>query len=361
MAEARADTTTSLEVLQAWEDLLSRSLVEEAATTTTSMATSMDLPAAEDLVRLLVSSWAAEAATTTSNTLATITTTTMDRREALADLQAWPARSWEVVALPTATSRVDSTDRTRTRVMVEAAVLMAAATSSNMDLTKATVAAVAAASSAVSLAETSQTVALAATAIPQEEALAVPTLALRHPAPTSRKVSRTTANLAKDTAALTAALRHRTHTSLRDSPTTANLVQATAPTTMAQRLRALHRSLVLTTRLVETNRTDSNPTVARNKADLEATSSPAPTVDLLSNTVVMTKVATVALEVTISNRAAMANPKADMAADSRLLLEATEAADMSSSMATAATEDDLCRAFVFGYRNVNMLFAMEGF
>jgi hypothetical protein len=129
----------------------------------------------------------------------------------------------------------------------------------------------------------------------------------------------------------------------------ANLVKATAPTTMAQHLRALRRNLVPTTHLVETNHTDNSPTVAHNKADLEDTSNPAPTVGLLNSTVVMTKVATVALEVTISNRAAMANLKADMAADSRLLLGATEAADMSNSMATAVTEDDYC---LLGYRNM---------
>lgn len=284
----------------------------------------------------------------------------MDRREALADLQAWPARSWAVAALPTTTSLADSTVRTRTRVMVEAVALTAAATSSNMDPTKATVAAVAEASSAASWVETSQTAALAATAIPQGEALAVLTLVLRQRAHTSLRDSRTTASPVKDTAALTVALRHRTRTSLRDSPTMANPVQVTAPTTMAQHLRALHRSLVLTTRLVETNRTDNNPTVDHNKADLEDTSNPAPTADLLSNTVVTTKVATVLLEVTISNRVAMANLKADMAADRRLLLEATEAVDMSNSMATAATEDDLCRAFLFGHRNVTDSFAMEG-
>ena len=248
--------------------------------------------------------------------------------------------------------------------MVEAAVLTAAAPSSNTDLAKATVAAVAAASSAASWAETSQTVALAATAIPQEETLAVPTLALRRRAHTSLKDSRTTANLAKDTAALTVALRHQTHTSLRVNPTMANLVQATALITMARHLRALHRNLVPTTHLVETSHTDNNPTVAHNKADLEDTSNPAPTVEPLSNTVVMTKVATVALEVTISNRAAMANPKADMEADSRLLLEATEAVDMSNSMATAATEDDLLSRIPLGYRNVTCFSqwreAMEG-
>ena len=97
---------------------------------------------------------------------------------------------------------------------------------------------------------------------------------------------------------------------------------------------------------------------------MEDTSSPTPTVEPLSNTVVMTKVATVALGVTTSNRAAMANLKADMAADSRLLLGATEAADMSNSMATAATEDDLLSRIPLGYRNVTCFSqwreAMEG-
>lgn len=92
MVEARADTITSLEALRVWEGSLNRSLVEEAVTTTatTSMATNTDLPAVEDLVRLRANSLV-EAATTTSNILAA--TTTMDHREALADLQAWPAHS----------------------------------------------------------------------------------------------------------------------------------------------------------------------------------------------------------------------------------------------------------------------------
>jgi hypothetical protein len=323
--------------------LLHRSLVEEAATTT-SMATNMDLPAVEDSVRLLASSWV-EATTTTSSILAT---TTMDLQEALVDLQAWPAHSWEVAALPTTTSLADSTDRTRTRATVEAAALTVAATSSNMDLTKATVAAVAEASSAAWWVETSTTVALADTVTRQEEAPAAPTLALRHQAHTSLRDSRTTANLVKDTAALTVDLRHPTHTSPKDSQTTASLAKDTAPT-VAQHLRALHRSLVLTTHL-ETSRTDNNLTVDHNKADLEDTSSPAPTVGPLSSMVVLTKVATLVLEVTISNRGAMASPKVDTV-DTRLLLEATEAEDM-NSMATAVTEDDLCRAFFLGYRNV---------
>lgn len=335
---ARADTTTSLEALQAWEDLLHRSSVEEAATTTTSMATNMDLPAVEDLVRSLVSSLVVEATTTTSNILAT---TTMDRREALADLQAWPVHSWEAEALPTTTSLADSTDRTRTTATVEAAGLTEATTSSNMGLTKATVAAVAEASSAASWVETSTTVAPADTVTRQEGAPAAPTLALRRPAHTSPRDSRTTANLAKDTA-LTVDLRHPIHTSLRDNQTTVSLVKGTAPT-VAQHLRALHHSLDPTIRLVETNHMDNNPTADHHRADLEDTSSPAPTVDPLSSMVAMTKAVT-ALEVTTSNREVMANPKADTV-DTRLLLGATEAVDTSNSMATAATEDDFCRAF----------------
>ena len=276
------------------------------------MATNMDLPAVEDLVRSLVSSLVVEATTTTSNILAT---TTMDRREALADLQAWPAHSWEAAALLTITSPADSTDPTRTKATVQAAVHTAAATSSNMVLTKVTVAAVAAVSSAVSWAATSQTIALAATAILQEEAPAVPTLALHHQA----------------------------HISPKDSRTTANLVKATA-LTVVQHLRALLRSLVLTIHLVETNRMDNNPTVDHNRADMEDTSnSQTPTVDLLSSTVAMTKAATAALVVLVvppSSRAATASPKADMV-DTKLLLEATEVEDSSNSMATAVTEGDL--------------------
>jgi hypothetical protein len=338
VVEARADTTTNLEALRVWVDLLHRSLVEVAATTT-SMATNMDRPVVEDLVLLLANSLVEATATTTSNTLAT---TIMDLREVLADLQAWPAHSWEAAARLTTTSLADSTDRTRTRATVEAAVLTVAATSSNMDLTKATVAAVAEASSAASWAETSTTVALADMATRQEEAPAAPTLALRHPAHTSLRDSRTTANLVKDTVALTAALRHQVLTSPRDSQTTASLAKDTAPT-VVQRLKALHRNPAPTTRL-ETNLMDNNPTVDHNKADLEDISSPAPTVDLLSSMAVLTKAATLVLEVITSNREATASPKVDTV-DSRPLLEATEAVD-TNSMATAATEDDLCRAFL---------------
>jgi len=322
-----------MEAPRDWEDLLRRSSVGEAAITISNTVTSnMDL--LEDLVRSLASSLV-EAATTTSNTPAI---TTMDRREALADLQAWPAHSWEAAALLTITSPADSTDPTRTKATVQAAVHTAAATSSNMVLTKVTVAAVAAVSSAVSWAATSQTIVLAATAILQEEALAVPTLALHHQARTSRKDSPTMANLVKDTA-LTVALRRQAHTSPRDNPTTANLVKVTA-LTMVQHLRALHRSLALTTHLVETNRMDNNPTVDHNRADMEDTSNRTPMADLLSSTVATTKAATVVLEVTTSNRAATANLKADMV-DTRLLLEATVVEDTSNSMATVVTEDDL--------------------
>jgi hypothetical protein len=312
--------------------------VEEAATTT-SMATNMDLPAVEDSVRSLANSLA-EATTTTSNILAA---TTMDRREVLVDLQAWPARSWEAAALPTTTNLADSTDRTRTTATVEAVVRTAATTSNNMDQAKATAVAVAEASSAASWVVTSPTVALAATAIPQAEAPAVPTLALRHPAPTSPRDSRTTANLVKVTA-LTVALRHQTHTSLRAKETTASLVKDTAPT-VVQHLKALHRSLALTTHL-ETNHMDNNPTVDHhNKVDIQDTNSPAPTADHLNSTVATTKAVT-ALEVTISsNREAMANPKADTVA-TRLLLVVTEVADTSNSMATAVTEDDFERAVI---------------
>jgi hypothetical protein len=307
--------------------------VEEAATTT-STATNTDLPAAEDLVRSLANSLV-EATTTTSNILAA---TTMDRREVLADLRAWPARSWEAAALLTTTNPADSTDQTRTTATVEAVAHTAAATSSNMDPAKATAAAVAEASSAASWVVTSQTITLAATAILQEEAPAVHTLALHHPVPTSLKDSRATANLVKVTAP-TLAPRHQTHTSPRDSQTMAHLVRVTALTT-DQHLRALHHSLVLTTRL-ETNLLDNNPTVDhRNKVDIQDTSSPVPTVDHLNSIVAMIKAAT-ALEVTISsNREAMANPKADTVA-TRLLLVVTEVADTSNSMATAVTEDDL--------------------
>lgn len=307
----------------------------------------MDLRAAEDLARLLANS-SAEATTTTSSILEA--TITMDLREVLADLQAWPAHSWEVAALPPTTSPVDSTDRIRTTATVEAAVHTAATTSNNTDLTRVTVAAVAVVSSAVSWAATSQTIALAATAILQEEAPAVPTLALHHQAHISPKDSRTTANLVKDSA-LTVALRHQTHISPRASPATASLAKVTA-LTMVQHPRALLRSLVLTTRLVGTNRMDNNPTVDHTKADMEDTSnSQTPTVDLLSSTVAMTKAATAALVVLVvppSSRAATASPKADMV-DTKLLLEATEVEDSSNSMATAVTEDDYC---LFGYRNV---------
>jgi len=330
------DTTTSLEALRAWEDSLNLSSVEEAATTT-STATNMDLPAVEDSVRSLANSWA-EATTTTSNILVV---TTMDRREALADLQAWPARSWEAAALLITTSLVDSTDRTRT-AMVEAVVRTAATTSSSMDLTKATVAAVAAASSAALWVVTSRTTTLAATAIHQEEAPAVPTRARHHQVRTSPRDSRITANLVKATAP-TVALRHQTHTSPRDSQTTASPAKDTAPT-MAQHPRALHHNLVPTTRL-ETNLMDNNPTVDHHKVDIQDTSSPVPTVDHLNSMVAMIKAAT-ALEVTISsNREAMANPKADTVA-TRLLLVVTEVADTSNSMATAVTEDDFERAVI---------------
>lgn len=339
MEEARADTTTNLEAHQVSEDSLNRSSVVEAATTTTSTVTNTDLPAVEDLVRSLANS-SVEATTTTSSILEA--TTTMDHREALADLRAWPAHSWGVAALPTTTSLADSTDRTRTKATVEVAVHTAAATSSSMDLAKVTVAAAAAVSSAVSWAATSRTIALAATAILQEEAPAVPTLVLHHQARISPKDSLTMANPVRDTA-LTVALHRQTHTSPRDSPTTANLVKATA-LTVVQHLRALLRSLVLTIRLVETNRMDNNPTVGHNRADMgDTSSSQTPMVDLLSSTVAMTKAVTAALvvlEVTTSNREATANLKADTV-DTKLLLEATEVEDTSNSMATAVTEGDL--------------------
>jgi hypothetical protein len=80
---------------------------------------------------------------------------------------------------------------------------------------------------------------------------------------------------------------------------------------------------------------------------MEDTSSPTPTVDLLSSMVVTTntaKEALVVLGLTTSNRAATASLRADMA-DSTLLLEVTGVEDTSSSTATAGTADDLCRAF----------------
>lgn len=295
----------------------------------------MDLPVVEDLVRLLASSWVEATTTTTSNILAA---TTMDRREVLADLQAWLARSWEAVALLTATNLADSTDRTRTKVTVEAVVHTAAVTSSNMDLTKATAAAVAAVSSAVSWAATSRTIALAATATLQEETPAVPTLVLHHQAHTSPRDSQTTVNLVKATVP-TVDLHHQTHTNPRDSPATASLAKVTA--TMVQHPRVSHRNLAPTT-LLETNHMDNNPTVAHNKVDIQDTSSLVPMVDHLNSTVATTKAVT-ALEVTISNREAMANLKADTV-DTRLPLEVTEVVDTSNSMATAVTEDDLCRA-----------------
>ena len=222
---------------------------------------------------------------------------------------------------------------------------MAAATSNNMDLTKATVAAVAEASSATSWVVASQTVALAATATLQEDPVVL-TLALRHQAHTSPKDSPTTANLVKVTA-LTLALRHQTHTSPRDNQTTAHLVQVTA-LTMVPHPRALHRNLARTTRLAATNRTDSNLTVDHHKADMEDTSNQTPMADLLSSTVAMTKAVTAALVVqvvTISNREVMANLKAGTV-DNTLLLEATAVGDTSST-ATPATEDDSCPACYF--------------
>lgn len=173
-------------------------------------------------------------------------------------------------------------------------------------------------------------------AILQEETPAVPTLALHHQARTNPRDSRTTVNLVKDMA-LTVALRHQTLTRPRDSPTMANLVKVTV-LTMVRHLKALHLSLVLTTRLA-TNHMDNNPTVDRHKAVIQDTSSQIPTVDRRNSTVATTKAVT-ALEVTISNREAMASPKVDTVA-TRLLLEVTEVADTSNSMATAATEGDL--------------------
>jgi hypothetical protein len=78
-----ADTTIRLEAPQASEDLHSHSWAVEAAATTNSTATNMDLRAVlVGLVGLLANFWA-EAVTATSNILATITTT-MDHREVLA-------------------------------------------------------------------------------------------------------------------------------------------------------------------------------------------------------------------------------------------------------------------------------------
>jgi len=175
---------------------------------------------------------------------------------------------------------------------------------------------------------TSRTVALVATAIHQEEALAV----------------------------LTMDLRHQARTSHRDSPTTANLVKATALTlvpTLARDRRALHRSLAPTTRLAETLHTDNHLTVDSHKVGMEDTSSQVPMVVLLSSMVAMTKAVTavlVALVVMGSRREATASPKADMA-DSSLLTAAMEVVDTSSDAPTVVTDDDLCRA-LFGYRNV---------
>ena len=184
----------------------------------------------------------------------------------------------------------------------------------------------------------------------QGEPLAVPTLALRHRAHTSLRDSLAMLNPVKVTA-LTVAPRHQAHTNPRDSPTTANLVKATA-LTVVRHLRILHRSRAPTTRLVEANHMDNNPTVDHRKADMEDSTKDL-TVDLLSSTVAMIKAATAALavlQVTISNRAATANLKADMAdmADSRLLMEATEVVDTSSSMATVDSEDDSFVAHFLG-------------
>jgi len=248
-----------------------------------------------------------------------------------------------VAAHPAATSLAElSTDQTRITVTVETAVPTAAATSSTavvasstMDLTRATTAAAAAASSAASQVDasvaTSRTVALVATAIHQEEAPAVPTMALHHQA----------------------------RTSPRDSPTTANLVKATVLTlalTLVQHRRALHRSLAPTTRLAETLHTDNSLTVDSHKVGMEDTSSQVPMVVLLSSMVAMTKAVTAVLVVLVaqvvmgSRREATASPKADTV-DSSLLTAAMEVVDTSSSTPTAVTEDDLCRA-LFGYRNV---------
>jgi hypothetical protein len=327
--EARADTTTSPEALLAWEDLLRRSLVEEAAITT-----SMDLLAVpEGLVRSPANSLE-EAATTTSNIPVT---TTMDRQEAPADLQAWPARSWAVAAhlavinlaeLSTALTRIMVTLEVAAHTAATLSNTMAAATSNTvveanntMDPSKITAAAVAEGSSAASWVVASQTATPVAMAIHQEAAPAAPTLALRHPLRTSLRDRLATANLVN----------------------TANLVKATAPT-LARHLRASHRRLALITRRAETHRTDNNLTVHRRKADMEVSSSRAPTVDLPSNSMVATTKVLVAMD---SHKETTASPKVAMA-DSSLLLEVTEVEDMSSSMATAATEDDLSsRTFFF--------------
>jgi len=175
----------------------------------------------------------------------------------------------------------------------------------------------------------------------QEEPLAVPTLALRHRAHTSLRDSLAMLNPVKVTA-LTVAPRRQAHTSPQDSLTTANLVKAMA-LTVVRYPRTLHRNRAPTTRLVEVSHMDNNPTVDHHRADMED-STKYLTVDLLSSTVAMIKAATAALavlQVTISNRAATANLKADMAdmADSRLLMEATEVVDTSSGMATVDSED----------------------
>lgn len=134
-----------------------------------------------------------------------------------------------------------------------------------------------------------------------------------------------------------------------DSPATDSLLKATALTlapalTPAQHhLKASHRSLAPTTRLVATHLMDNSPMVDHSRVATEVSSSKAPTADLLSNTVVMTKAATAALaalEGTDSRRADTASLRADTADSS--LPGATEAVDTSSSMATAVTEGDLC-------------------
>jgi hypothetical protein len=318
-------------------------LEAEAATTSNTVANMDLLVVLVGLAGLLVSSWVVEVTTTTSSSSSIPAATTMDRLEVLADSQEWQARSWEVAArLAVATNQAEAnTDRTRIKGTAEA-VLHTTAATSNMavvasnttDLirTKVTAVAVAADSLAAlrvaALAATNPTMA-ADTDTRQEEVPAAPTLALRHQTLTSPPAS------------------------------TANPLKATA-LTLAQELilarlhpKALRLNLVPTRHLVATNRTDSNLTVHRSRADTEDNiSRQALTVDHPNN-MVTTKVATVLqamLVVTDSHRAAMGSLKVDTA-DNRLL-EATVVEDTSSSsMATAATEGNLCRSR-FGYRNL---------
>jgi hypothetical protein len=337
------DTTTLLEALQVLEDSRNRSLEAEAATTS-STATSMDLLAVlVDSVGLLASSWVVEATITTSSS-SILVTTSMDLLEVLADSQGWQARSWEVAAhLAVVTNPAEANmDQAKPTAMAEAVLRTTPATSNTVVV----------ASNTTDLIKIKATA--AAVAVVSSAALQVAVLVATNPT----TVVDTDTRQEEVPAEHILALRHQPLTSLPAS--TANLLKATALTLGQELILARHHpkalllNLVPMRLLVATNRTDSNLTVHRSRAVMEDNiSRQVLTADHLNN-MVTTKVAMVLqamLVVTDSHRAATVSLKVDMA-DNKLLEATAAEGTSSSSMATAATEGNMNRRSLFGYREM---------